>query len=176
MMTTHVLTPNALRSRTWRLGELQAALSDLVEETQGEVTETVAELEALIAEEGEQTLEALCWLEREATAMAEAVKAESERLAEVGRRAKARKVWAREQMRELLVRRGVKSAKAGTFTVRRDPGSKSLVGDGVPELLPERFRRVKVEADKKAIGDAIKAGEEVEGYRFERGPEKVVIK
>lgn len=41
-----------------------------------------------------------------------------------------------------------------------------------PERLPERFKRIKVEADKNAIKDALKSGEDVTGAHLE---EKVSV-
>ncbi|RUP35808.1 MAG: hypothetical protein EKK60_16880 [Gordonia sp. (in: high G+C Gram-positive bacteria)] len=37
------------------------------------------------------------------------------------------------------------------------------------ELLPRAFQRVKIEPDKRAIAEALKAGEEVTGAKLERG-------
>lgn len=47
--------------------------------------------------------------------------------------------------------------------------SEAVVVDGAPELLPEKYQRVKitVDADKTAIKAAIKAGEIVPGARLE---------
>lgn len=47
--------------------------------------------------------------------------------------------------------------------------SEAVVVDGAPELLPEKYQRVKitVDADKTAIKAAIKAGEDVPGARLE---------
>jgi hypothetical protein len=38
--------------------------------------------------------------------------------------------------------------------------------DGAPELLPEQYQRVKIEADKKAMSAALKAGQEIPGAKL----------
>jgi hypothetical protein len=158
------------------LCELQAAHDELVAETDGEITEAVEDVESAIAEMGDSLLEALCWMDREAMATIGAARNEEERLAEVRRRAESRRRWVRERVLEELARRGVASATAGTFTAQRKTGARRVEGDGVPELLPERFRRVKVEPNKAELARALKSGEKIDGWRLVAGPETVVIR
>jgi hypothetical protein len=48
--------------------------------------------------------------------------------------------------------------------------SEAVMVDCAPELLPEKFQRIKTtcDPDKKALKDALKAGETIEGARIEK--------
>ena len=59
------------------------------------------------------------------------------------------------------------SVTKGRLTVR-------LTGN--TEDLPEQFQRVKVEADKKALLEALKAGESIEGATLSNGPPTLTIR
>ena len=68
---------------------------------------------------------------------------------------------------------GLKELKAGLFKLRFQPTQPaiSIVDESV---VPEKFHRVKVEIDKLAIRDALKAGEEVPGIEVQRGETLVI--
>lgn len=59
--------------------------------------------------------------------------------------------------------------KTPLVTLKWHP-SEAVVVDVPPELLPEKFQRFKTtcDADKKALKDAIKAGEEIDGVKIEK--------
>ena len=69
---------------------------------------------------------------------------------------------------------GLKELKAGLFKLRFQPTAPaiSIVDESA---VPEKFHRVKIEIDKLAIREALKAGEEVPGIEVQRG-ETLVIK
>lgn len=59
--------------------------------------------------------------------------------------------------------------KTDFVTLKWHP-SEAVVVDVAPEMLPEKFQRIKTtcDADKKALKDAIKAGEEIDGVKIEK--------
>jgi hypothetical protein len=172
------LTPEALRDSVRRLEDLEDAYREAVEETEGEIAEALEIVERQLAEFSSDAIEALCWYAREADLTVAAVDAEKKRLAEVAARASARKEWAKDRIRDLFERRGIRKAKAGTWSLHLQKGSQSVVEteEIEPSLLPKRFRRDKVEVNKAEIKKALKAKEEVEGFALKRGPETVVIR
>lgn len=172
------LTPDQLREDVHRLELLEITYSDLLESTGGDVEAADATLATFVAESSDTTLESLCWYLREQGGMAEACTAETKRIAEVKARAETRARWAKEQIGAILSRRGERRAEVGTFTIGTRTGSQSVVAveEIFPGMLPERFQRMKVEIDKSAIGKALKAGEAVEGFKLQRGPDSLVIK
>lgn len=60
----------------------------------------------------------------------------------------------------------IKGQRVNVGLVRTPP---SVVVDVPAELLPRAFQRVKIEPDKKALGAALKRGEEVPGVHHESG-------
>lgn len=60
----------------------------------------------------------------------------------------------------------VNEVKTSLFTVKFVKSPPSVVGDNV-DLLPECFTRVKREADKTAIKEALQKGVEIEGWSIE---------
>lgn len=153
-----------------RLHEITAdflALEDLLLESGGEVT---PEVEALIAEmEGnlEAKADGYAALIQEWQADAEKWKAEEQRCA--GHR-KARENAAaalKARLCEAMVTLGREKVETERFKVavqRAAPSVELLVE---PDVLPEAYQRVipaTVSADKKAIADALKSGEDLSGY------------
>ena len=61
-------------------------------------------------------------------------------------------------------------------TVSVTKGRLGVTLTGNVEDLPEEFQRVKVEADKKALLDALKAGESVDGATLSNGPPTLTIR
>lgn len=59
--------------------------------------------------------------------------------------------------------------KTDFVTLKWHP-SEAVTVECAPELLPEKFQRIKTtcEADKKALKDALKAGEQIEGAKIEK--------
>jgi len=68
---------------------------------------------------------------------------------------------------------GLKELKAGLFKLRFQPTTPaiSIIDESA---VPEKFHRVKIEIDRLAIRDALKAGEEVPGIKIERGETLVI--
>jgi hypothetical protein len=61
-----------------------------------------------------------------------------------------------------------------TFSMRNNP--QQIVGDPDPAELPDEFVRIKREADKVAIRDALLAGREVPGCTLSNAPPSLVVK
>lgn len=108
----------------------------------------------------------------ELLALAAARKDEAKRLSErakvnenAAKHMKARLLWA-------LQERGIDKVETLRYTVSvaKNGGVAPLDVQVGPEQLPPRFQKVTIDADNKAIRDAIAAGEEVEGATLmERG-------
>ena len=61
-------------------------------------------------------------------------------------------------------------------TVSVTKGRLGVVLTGKLENMPNKFKRIKVEADKKALLDALKAGESVDGATLSNGPPTLTIR
>lgn len=74
----------------------------------------------------------------------------------------------REYLRENMERCGIKKIEAldGSFVATLTAPRTSVVIED-QESLPKHYLRVKYEADKKAIGDALKDGKDIPGARLE---------
>lgn len=57
-----------------------------------------------------------------------------------------------------------KPLETAAVTISMRKGGKKVVGSADASSLPERFRRVKIEADKEEIKKALEANETVEGF------------
>lgn len=159
---------------------LEIQFEQLVEENAGELTEATKLIQGWINTTTDDSVEALCWYLREAEAVVKACKDEAARLKAVEQLAGGRILWAKERLREIMRRRDTRKLEAGTFRVSLRKGSESAVPteDIVPSLLPEQFQRQinKVEINKDAIKRALKAGETVDGWILQRGPDSVSVK
>ena len=100
------------------------------------------------------------------------------RVAEVGFRLK-RLEWEsecnRRSLAHLLEAMGERKLERpeGTISLRRVPPS---LLDGPVENLPPHLTRVKVEPDKKAIKEAIEAGEDVPGWQLNNGGQSLSVR
>lgn len=142
--------------------EIEAVLGATVDRETGEVSEEgLALLESLERERDSKALAVagyIVGLECEA----EAVKAQAKRLAERA----ARHARHADRLRAYLeghIPRGTKLRDA-TVEIGWRKSTAVEVDDGA--TLPESLQRVTVTPDKKAIGDALKAGAEVPGCRL----------
>lgn len=152
-----------------RLHEITAdflALEDLLLESGGEWT---PEVEALVAEmEGnlEAKVDGYAALIREWEADAEKWKAEEQRVA-AHRKARENAAAAlKARLCDAMVTLGREKVETDRFKVAVQRAAPSVVVLVEPEALPEPFRRVipaTVSADKKALADALKAGEDLAG-------------
>lgn len=150
------------------------------------VFEHIAEQEGEFTAEDEAALDELCpaledkiarYLEiaAEDEAYADALKAEADRIM---RRAQVKQNAARRlrgRVRDALLTSGIDKVDAGTFRVSlRKPRESVEVVD--TEALPADFTKTTTTADKRAIGEALKAGREVPGARLVQGEHGITVR
>jgi hypothetical protein len=150
------------------LYEIDSKISDLLEmiyedaETNGgEIADDMAEeLEGLEMERTVKIENIACYV-KNLDAEAEAIKAEEKRLAERRKTAENKAVRLREYLALALHGEDVYSSARVKLSWRK---SETVEIENVDDL-PEDYRRIKtvVEADKTAIKQAIKAGEDIAG-------------
>ena len=135
------------------------AMMTALDELQGELTEKADNIVRYI---------------RNLSAEADALKAEEAALYKKRKAAENKAERLKAYISAQMTLCGLKELKAGLFKLRFQPTTPaiSIVDESV---VPEKFHRVKVEIDKLAIREALKAGEEVPGIEVQRG-ETLVIK
>lgn len=152
--------------KLFEISEDLLTLSDLLEEQEGDVTETEAAFDTWFAELGserDEKLDGYAWLISSLESDAEALKSEIERL-------RARKSAFENKAKSLKYRleaflkiQGIEKIQTTrhTFALQK-PGGKPKVELGFyfqdhPEELPEGLRRVKFEPDLEAIRERLEA-------------------
>lgn len=128
-------------------GELDAAYAEALEASE---LATAAKLEAVEA------------FRRGIRAEAEAFKAEEMRLAKRRKALESRDEALGKYIASCLTLSGLDHLKAGTFDFRMQNNSPAVMLTCDVMDLPEEYRKATWTADKKAIGDMLKAGEELE--------------
>jgi hypothetical protein len=140
------------------IGALSAGESEGVDDNTGEVFDLAKALDSLKMDRDEKLKGIHRWL-LELRAEAEAIKNEEERLKNARKQIESREDSIRYYIAECL--KGEKWSVPGhTFSFRK---STKVYCNVEPEELPVEYTRVKQEADLKAIGEALKAGEKIEG-------------
>lgn len=119
------------------------------------------DLEKIEMERNEK-LENVALYIKNARADRDALKAEKKRIDERLKTESNKVEWMERYLQNHLHGEKIKTPKV-SVSYRK---TKSVVCEH-PEYLEHRFQRVKVDADKKAIADAIKSGEKVEGAHLE---------
>ena len=107
-------------------------------------------------------LEAVEAFRRGLAAEAEAFKAEETRLAKRRKAMEARHESLGKYMASCLTLAGLDHLKAGTFDFRMQANAPAVMLLCDPADLPTEYRKATWTADKKAIGEALKRGEELE--------------
>jgi len=166
MTTLYDLTGDALRLQQ----QIDQAAQDLFSDDPAVVAQATATLEGLISAEADtkaailQKADAWCWVIDSLRARRDARKARAQALAELAA--------ADEQQADALQDRLVAALqKVDPDATRYDlpehkissRKSTVVVVDCEPEDLPMEFARVKIEANKTAIKDALKGGDEIDG-------------
>lgn len=107
----------------------------------------------------------------------EAIDREISRLQERKRMVASRQTQLKEYLRENMEAAGITKITCPLFTITLAKGRESVVVDDESKL-PDELMRVKtdVSPNKAAIAEKLKAGEEVEGARLERGQSSIRIK
>lgn len=110
---------------------------------------------------------------RNLSAEADALKAEEAALYKKRRAVESKAERLKAYLAAQMTLCGLKELKAGLFRLRLQPTMPaiSIVDESV---VPEKFHRVKIEIDRLAIRDALKASEEVPGIEVQRGETLVI--
>jgi hypothetical protein len=146
--------------RLYEIPHAIRAIEAMIEELEGEITpEIESKLNAL---EGEfsRKAEFIALMVKEATTAAAAIKAEEDRIS-ARRKAHERRAEAfKDYLHRCMASMGVSkiTGQLASPAIQRN-SAPSVTVDIAPELLPERFRRVLVGPDNRALADAFKAGE-----------------
>ena len=137
--------------------------------------ELAAQMNALDELEGELTVKAdnIVRYIRNLSAEADALKAEEAALYKKRKAAENKAERLKAYLAAQMTLCGLKELKAGLFKLRFQPTTPaiSIIDESA---VPEKFHRVKIEIDRLAIRDALKAGEEVPGIKIERGEALVI--
>lgn len=83
---------------------------------------------------------------------------------------------ARTALFHFLTEMGLKSMPLPEATLSVVAGRVAVVGEGDPETLPDRFVRVKREANRSAIKTALEAGEAVEGFSLSNNAPTLMVR
>ena len=149
------------------------ALADLLDEQDGDITETEAQFDAWFGELGEERdakLDAYAYLVKETEAEADRLKDEIDRLRSRKTAAENKAKRLKERLELFLKVQDIDKIKTDRFTFAlQKPGGKPKVElseyfTNHPEELPEALRRVKFEANLEAIRELIETGETEAGY------------
>jgi len=134
------------------------AMMNALDELQGELTEKADNIVKYI---------------RNLTAEADALKAEEAALYKKRKAAENKAERLKAYISAQMTLCGLRELRAGLFKLRfqQTPPAISIIDESA---VPEKFHRVKVEIDKLAIRDALKAGEEVPGIEVQRGEALVI--
>lgn len=150
----------------YELTQEQAALVAMIDEhTDQETGELGSEYAAALDASEAATaakLEAVEAYRRGIRAEAAAFKAEEERLAKRRKALENRDDSLGKYIASCLTLAGLDHLKAGTFDFKMQASAASVLLLCEAEELPAEYRKVSYTADKKAIGDALKRGEELE--------------
>jgi hypothetical protein len=141
-----------------RLQELYDRARSEAEESEGEIGADTCQLIDAYQMEFSAKVGNICKMYKNLTAESEAVKAEADRLAKRAKSLKGSADWLKNYLSNTL--RGEKYKDDNSVVSYR---RSEIVNILMPEKLTDEFVRVKVEPDKTAIKDAIKAGRAVEG-------------
>jgi hypothetical protein len=139
---------------------------DAIAEAGGEITEEVEERLALAGADIEAKVERCALAIADRSAQADAVRLLAAHYTERARSWERAVERLREYVLQQMERAGVQKVKRPLATVSVLQ-SHRVVLSVEPEGLPERFRRVRVEAMKAELAAALKRGEVVEGARLE---------
>jgi hypothetical protein len=145
------------------------ALADLLEEQDGDITETEAAFDAWFAQLGserDQKLDGYAWLISTLESDAETLKSEIERIRARKSAFENKAKGLKARLEAFLKIQGIEKIQTTrhTFALQKPGGKpKFILADLFaehPEELPEGFRRVKFEADLNAIREAVETDPE----------------
>ena len=113
-------------------------------------------------------------------ALADAKKLEAKRLSESASADLKKVEWFKNYMADNLKKAGITKLQAGVFSLGWRKGSEvvklSENIDGYIDLIPERFKKYKVDINKTEAKKALKEGLEIPGVTIVRNPDSLVVK
>lgn len=128
----------------------------------------------------EQKVENIVKYVRSLEALAEAKKAEAKRLSESAAGDLKKIEWFKNYMADNLQKAGINKMQAGVFALSFRKGSEVVELsdnlDGYIDLIPEKFKKYKVDINKTEVKKALKAGAEIPGVSLVRKPDALVVK
>lgn len=139
---------------------------EAVEDAEGELTPELEEQLAANGEDFREKIENYMKAVRNYEADVEAFKAEAAAFTAKAKRAAATVERLKQTVSAAMQLRGMDKERFGNFTASFRRTEKVVVDDDLVDSLPDRFKRVKYEADKTALTKALKAGETVEGVQI----------
>lgn len=152
--------------KVWEIKEEYRKLEEALEESGGELSPDLESLLTLLTEAREQKIENIMYLINNNEAFIEAIKTKENELYEKRKRAE-KQIENLKSLISFLVPKGEK-LKAGIFSISwRKAPEKVDVFD--MEKLPEVYKRIKEEPDKKLILETLKQGATIEGAKLVEG-------
>lgn len=150
----------------WQISQEQQQINALLEESGGELTEEIIQM----MDENNEALEikgaGYIHSIRYFATIEEAAKAEKERIYNIEKAAKKAQESLKTRLHQAMQVFGIDKLDLGTAGKVSYRRSEAVIVDDVNEL-DRAFCKVKLEADKTAIKEAIKRGEEVKGAYME---------
>lgn len=138
----------------WQLIELH--LTD----TDGEITPDIQAALDTIEAELPQKVDGICSLMRHFLTRAAAAREESERLAKLAQARQNAGERLKAYLKTCLERMGQAKVETDRFKVRiQKNGQPSVKYNGLPEMLPTKFQKVRIDVDNAALATAWKTGE-----------------
>lgn len=155
--------------------DLQALIAAISQEALDE--NTIAEaIDAYLADAATEKIDAYCRLIAEQESLAAARRSEAARLKELAAQADNLAARLRNRLAAFFTRAGKQRFETERFKISLRQGAPYVDILLPPEELPEQYRRVKIEADKIAIAQALKAGEHLPWAMLRQGPPTVSIR
>ena len=156
----------------YEIAGMYRSILDMEPETDDEFGAMMTALDEVQGELSEKADNIVRYM-RNLNAEAEALKAEETALYKKRRAVESKAERLKAYLAAQMTLCGLKELEAGLFKLRFQPTTPaiSIVDESV---VPEKFRRVKIEIDRLAIRDALKAGEEVPGIEVQRGEALVI--
>lgn len=153
-------------SKLYEINTDYLRIIEAVEEADGELTPELQEQLAANGEDFREKIENYLKAVRNYEADAEAFKAEAAAFAAKAKRAAATVDRLKQTVTAAMQLRGMDKERFGNFTASLRRSERVTVDDDLIQQLPDKFKRVKFEADKTALKEALKAGEQVEGAQL----------
>lgn len=153
-------------SKLYEINTGYLRIIEAVEEAEGELTPELQEQLAANGEDFRERIENYLKAVRNYEADAEAFKAEAAAFAVKAKRAAATVERLKQTVTAAMRLRGMDKERFGNFTASIRKSERVTVDDDLIQQLPDKFKRVKYEADKTALKEALKSGEQVEGAQI----------